>query len=159
MMRAFSSPLSGTFFNNGILKRFVGLTPSFRPLSRGLFSIKVTAGKPVKVGKFSSPLSGTFFNWNLWAPPLLFRNEVFVPSLGDFFQYVVHDCYKMQLVKVFVPSLGDFFQLLKNRVLWEISNGFRPLSRGLFSICLGRTLSSGLKCRFSSPLSGTFFNR
>ena len=85
---------------------------SFRPLYRGLFSISPDRGThPIRAaGVFSSPLSGTFFN--------------------------------LDGAKQFPTASGSF----------------RPLYRGLFSICTRP--AQGLHCcEFSSPLSGTFFNQ
>ena len=66
-MLKFSSPLSGTFFNQ-----------------------QQQHGKESQRSMFSSPLSGTFFNQPL---TLAFQQKrvVFVPFIGDFFQSVLHD--------------------------------------------------------------------
>ena len=56
-------PFLGDFFSIGIPERFAGLTPSFRPLSRGLFFNSLNTNGDVVKKKFSSPFSGTFFQF------------------------------------------------------------------------------------------------
>ena len=59
----FSSPLSGTFFNRGRGKNIPDGERNFRPLYRGLFSIRKQLDAIMALlAQFSSPLSGTFFN-------------------------------------------------------------------------------------------------
>ena len=130
---------------------------------------------------FSSPLSGTFFNqvllWLLLKNRVVFvpfigdffqsvpsfrkcgnRRNVFVPFIGDFFQSVTYK-WKTVFVDVFVPFIGDFFQSSARQRLQNRGHCFRPLYRGLFSIGQYSADTIALRQVFSSPLSGTFFNR
>ena len=81
---------------------------------------------------FSSPLSRTFFN--MLHRRVRRRMRVFVPSLGDFFSIFVTVAGTVTTTLVFVPSLGDFFSIANPEALDFLA-----------------------KQKFSSPLSGTFF--
>ena len=158
----FSSPLSGTFFNPE--QRLVKYRTEW--------------------AKFSSPLSGTFFNRDQLNPSLYPRQTVFVPFIGDFFQsngtkgngntfqrfssplsgtffnqLHAYQCKGSQKDYVFVPFIGDFFQSTLENAVELARECFRPLYRGLFSIFQKHNNINRLLEMFSSPLSGTFFNR
>ena len=56
-------------------------------------------------------------------------------------------------LSVFVPSLGDFFQLYWKKLIKTLAHGFRPLSRGLFSIaCLRSPSPSALASAFAAGM-------
>ena len=130
---------------------------SFRPLYRGLFSI----GKKVR----------TSGDW---------RN-VFVPFIGDFFQSGAimatiekSGCFRplyrglfsirpvvpqvRKSTKCFRPLYRGLFSIGNVQMENSVRRRFRPLYRGLFSIFCTTKVTKP-RALFSSPLSGTFFNR
>ena len=87
----FSSPFLGTFFQleTNMDARKV-IVASFRPLSRGFFSMHELSA------------------WEAW-------QKVFVPFLGDlFFNSTYYSSEANKEYMVFVPFLGDFFSINDN---------------------------------------------
>ena len=155
--KEFSSPLSGTFFNHGIQKRFAGLTPSFRPLYRGLFSIPKKICSLKCVGLVFVPFIGDFFQ-SITRIRQGDGRKVFVPFIGDFFQSVdgAGDVVKRQTV--FVPFIGDFFQSVERSIeISKFAESFRPLYRGLFSIWLSKNQVLWGMLKVFVPFIGDFF--
>ena len=77
------------------------------------------------------------------------------PFSGTFFQFKCLYAIGKSSPTVFVPFLGDFFSIVKKPLHFEITDCFRPLSRGLFfNDGIPPFIYGG---RFSSPFSGTFF--
>ena len=178
----FSSPFSGTFFNDyarftNVKSRILVFVPflgdlfsitmtqtmsqnpaCFRPLSWGL---SFNHGGLPNVGndpEFSSPFLGTFFQSSSIMKKHV-ASLVFVPFLGDFLSiYVETDGIRIGLVGFSSPFLGTFFQF--NGIGYEgaiVVTGFRPLSWGLSFNDIGFIALIRAMLAFSSPFLGTFF--
>ena len=129
----FSSLFSGNFFQLQEKELSPQETKCFRPLSRGLFSIRENSLKVEIYDVFSSPFSGTFFQEKRWK------------------------CTRRYMGKFSSPFSGTFFQEL-GKVTAEkpIKVSFRPLSRGLsFKACLRSPSPSALASAFAAGMRGS----
>ena len=132
----FSSPSSGTFFQSELVRSSTQdvARPSFRPLSRGLFFNLLPFGR---YGKS--------------------EEDVFVPSLGDFFSIEREQIETTRYVRFRPLSRGLFFNrdILQN--VRHYRDCFRPLSRGLF-FNMSRFEECGKATNVFVPSLGDFFS-